>query len=60
MKIASITSPNRGETDHILSTLAEDLAARGLRLTGIVRDQSHESAFENGCDMKVRILPAVR
>lgn len=58
MKIASITSSNRGETDQILSSIAAELQAEGVALCGIVKDQSHDSAFANGCDMKVRVLPA--
>ena len=57
MKIACVQSDKRGEIDRVLSDLADQLAANGQRLMGIVKDQSHASSFNNGCDMKVRVLP---
>lgn len=57
MKIARVSSTTRGETDRLLSELADKLQLNGRHLAGIVKDQSHESAFDNGCDMKVRVLP---
>lgn len=57
MRIASVTAEGRGETDRILAELAEVLAASGVRTAGIVKQLEHESAFENGCDMIVRVLP---
>ncbi len=57
MKIGSITSENRGETDQILVDLAAKMQANGKRLVGIVKDVEYESRFENGCDMRVRVLP---
>jgi hypothetical protein len=57
MKIASVTSPERGGTDQLLSDVAARLQAKGLQLAGIVKDVGYASGFDNGCDMKVRVLP---
>lgn len=57
MKIAYITSSQKGETDRLLSEIAADLLAQGHALAGIVKQIDYSSQFENGCDMKVRILP---
>jgi len=57
MKIAYVTSETRGKVDGLLSEIARQLQSDGRSLTGIVKDQSHTSQFENGCDMKVRVLP---
>lgn len=56
MKIAFVSAPGKGETDRLLTQAAQALEARGLALSGIVKDMSHDSRFENGCDMKVRVL----
>ncbi|MDU8928194.1 DUF2478 domain-containing protein [Alisedimentitalea sp. MJ-SS2] len=58
MKIASVNSAERGETDRLLTTVAQQLGDRGHALAGIVKVLEHESTFDNGCDMKVRVLPA--
>lgn len=57
MKIACISSSKRGETDRLLSQLAASLEAGGKTLAGIVKELEYASSFENGCDMKVRVLP---
>lgn len=57
MKIACVTSQERGGTDRLLSEIAEQLQANGNSLVGIVKVSEYESSFENGCDMKVRVLP---
>jgi len=57
MKFACVTSPIRGETDRLLTEIANQLQAQGVSLAGIVKDLDHASAFNNGCDMKVRVLP---
>ncbi|HEY9039515.1 MAG TPA: DUF2478 domain-containing protein [Roseovarius sp.] len=57
MKIACVTSTERGGTDRVLCDVAAQLQRRGVALTGIVKDLDHASAFENGCDAKVRVLP---
>lgn len=57
MKIAYVTSQKRGEIDRLLSDLAGTLQAKGTRLSGIVKDQSYASQYDNGCDMKIRVLP---
>lgn len=57
MKIACVTSQKRGEIDRLLSEVAEKLQANGKSLIGIVKVPEYESRFENGCDMKVRVLP---
>ena len=57
MKIAYVTSSIRGETDRVLTAIAQHLLSLDATLAGIVKDESHDSRFENGCDMKVRVLP---
>lgn len=57
MKIACVTSPERGGTDRLLTEISDRLQAESKALVGIVKDMSHASSFENGCDMKVRVLP---
>ncbi len=57
MKIASVTSPERSGTDRLLSDIADRLLAGSVPLAGIVKDFGYASAYENGCDMKVRVLP---
>ena len=57
MKIACVTAPERGGTDQLLADLAAHMQAKGKRLAGIVKDLGHITEFENGCDMKVRVLP---
>ena len=57
MQIAYVTSQKRGETDRLLSEVATQLQSQGKSLAGIVKVASYESSFENGCDMKVRVLP---
>ncbi len=57
MKIAYVKSQIRGEIDRLLSTLAEDLLAEGVILSGVVKEQIYTSQHANGCDMKVRVLP---
>ncbi|EBA17282.1 hypothetical protein RSK20926_06087 [Roseobacter sp. SK209-2-6] len=56
MKIASLSSEKRGETDRLLSQLAGNLQAEGHQLAGIVKDESYEGTAANGCDMRVRVL----
>lgn len=57
MKIAYVSSKIQGETDRLLSEIANTLQANGRTLAGIVKEQDYSSSFENGCDMKVRVLP---
>ncbi|UWQ05368.1 DUF2478 domain-containing protein [Aliiroseovarius crassostreae] len=57
MRIARISSTERGKVDQLLSEVAELLQSQGRQLAGIVKDHSHDSQFDNGCDMKVRVLP---
>lgn len=56
MKIACTKSPGRGDTDLLLSRLADRLEARGLRLCGTVQTNS-ERADSGPCDMDVKVLP---
>lgn len=58
MKIACVTSQNRGETDQVLSALADRLQASGAGLVGIVKDHGYVAGYDNGCDTRVRVLPA--
>jgi len=57
MKIACVSSLERGGIDRLLSDVADRLQAEGVLLEGIVKVQNYTSSFENGCDMKVRVLP---
>ena len=57
MEIAFVSTPERGETDRLLAETAALLAGQQVSVAGIVKELSHESAFDNGCDMKVRVLP---
>ncbi len=57
MKIACVTSAERGGTDRLLSDIASQLQQQGVVLAGIVKDLGHAGAYENGCDVKVRVLP---
>lgn len=57
MKIACVTSKERGAVDRLLSEIAEQLQAKGKLLLGIVRVSDYQSSFENGCDVKIRVLP---
>lgn len=57
MKIACVTSDKRGETDALLSEAARILQAKNKSLIGIVKVSDYASQYENGCDMKVRVLP---
>ncbi|MBZ0130303.1 MAG: DUF2478 domain-containing protein [Rhodobacteraceae bacterium] len=57
MKIAYISAAARGETDRLMSETAAFLAARQVRCAGIVKEEGYSSAFANGCDMKVQVLP---
>ncbi|MBK6465848.1 MAG: DUF2478 domain-containing protein [Rhodobacter sp.] len=57
MKIGFVSVEGRGEIDRLLSETAAALAAQGIRTAGIVKDHDHCSAFANGCDMMVRVLP---
>ncbi len=57
MHIARVSSATRGEVDRLLTALATELQQARVRLVGAVKDQSHESRFANGCDMRLRVLP---
>lgn len=57
MKLAYVSSQKQGETDRLLTELADDLQAGGLELRGIVKEQNYSAVYDNGCDMYVRVLP---
>lgn len=57
MQIAFTTSTGRGDTDLLLSRLADLLVARGLRLAGTVQTNT-ERPGGGPCDMDVKVLPA--
>lgn len=57
MRIAQVSSEMRGETDRLLTEVADQLQVGGKTLAGIVKDLGHTSAYDNGCDMKVRVMP---
>lgn len=56
MKLAYTMAPGRGDTDLILSGLARQLAARGLRCCGTVQINT-ERPDTGPCDMDVMVLP---
>ena len=45
MKIAYVTSPERGGTDRLLSDIADRLQAGGVPLAGIVKDFAYANAY---------------
>lgn len=56
MHLAYVMTEERGATDRLLSDLAAELQADGVRLAGIV--QTNTECFDNRlCDMDVRVLP---
>lgn len=55
MKIAYTMAPGRGDTDELLFTLAQDLAALGYRTSGTV--QINTDCGPHPCDMDVKVLP---
>lgn len=57
MKIACVSSIERGGIDRLLCDVADQLQAVGTSLVGIVKVSDYTSSFENGCDMEVRVLP---
>lgn len=57
MKIAYVTSYESGKTDRLLSDVAQMLLSQNKRLTGIVKVMNYEARHDNGCDMKVLVLP---
>ena len=56
MKLAYMAAPGRGDTDLILFQLAYDLAARGLKVSGVVQINS-DRVDGGACDMDVQVLP---
>jgi nucleoside-triphosphatase THEP1 len=56
MNLAFTMSPGRGDTDLVLYTLANLLAARGLRCCGTVQINS-DRGDTGPCDMDVQVLP---
>ncbi|WP_193141258.1 MULTISPECIES: DUF2478 domain-containing protein [unclassified Meridianimarinicoccus] len=55
MKIAYISSADRGGTDRLLEQFSVHLQAQGARLCGIV--QTNTDCGPGPCDMDVRVLP---
>ncbi|ESW59938.1 MAG: 3-dehydroquinate dehydratase [Rhodobacter sp. CACIA14H1] len=56
MKIAYVTLQGRGRTDELIASVAERLAAKGLRLAGTVQS-NHDRPDRKKCDMDLRVLP---
>ncbi|MFN3171197.1 MAG: DUF2478 domain-containing protein [Hyphomicrobiales bacterium] len=56
MKIAYTMMPGRGDMDRLLSTLASDLIANGLRVCGVVQS-NQERPGDHPCDMDIKVLP---
>jgi len=57
MRIAVVSSTERGETDRLISQTADFLLAQGAKLTGIVKVLEGEEDPSCACDMAVRVLP---
>ncbi len=57
MKIAVVSSTERGETDRLISAVAAFLLAQEAKLTGIVKVLEDEEDPSCACDMAVRVLP---
>lgn len=55
MTLACVTMPGRGRTDDVIAQVAQQLAAEGVRLAGVVRDRPVE-AGAHPCDMDLRVL----
>lgn len=60
MKIAAISAPERGETDRLITVIAERLQGEGLRLSGIVKVLQELPEAAHHCDMEVQVLPGDR
>jgi nucleoside-triphosphatase THEP1 len=56
MKIAYVTLQGRGRTDELITSVAERLIAKGLRLAGTVQS-NHDRPDRKKCDMDLRVLP---
>lgn len=56
MKIAYTLAPGRGETNLLLTDLAQQLAADGRKLCGTVQVDT-ERPDDHRCDMDVMVLP---
>lgn len=56
MKLAYTMAPGRGDSDLVLSGLASDLIAKGLRVLGTVQINT-ERPDAGKCDMDVKVLP---
>lgn len=56
MKIAYVTLQGRGRTDELIASVAERLAAKGLRLAGTVQS-NHDRPDRKKCDMDLCVLP---
>lgn len=57
MKIALVSSSERGEIDRLLTEAADQLRSKGVTLAGIVKHDDYDPEFDNGCDMSVLVLP---
>jgi hypothetical protein len=56
MRLAYVSLPGHGATDLFLSSLAAELAGRGLRLAGTVQRNTCPPGAQP-CDMDLRVLP---
>lgn len=57
MRIASVSSPERGQTDIVLAEVATALLGKGLELAGVVQTSTDRPGRRH-CDMDVMVLPA--
>lgn len=56
MNIAHVNAPHRGETNRLLTRIAQVLAQEGRRLCGTVQTDT-ETTRSHLCDMDVTVLP---
>ena len=56
MRIASVTSSERGQVDKVLASVAATLMAEGLRVSGVVQTNIDKPGSTH-CDMDVMVLP---
>ncbi|MEX0350472.1 MAG: DUF2478 domain-containing protein [Paracoccaceae bacterium] len=56
MKLACVTTTERGATDLLLSAFAEQMSQAGISLAGVVQTNT-ECADGYKCDMDLRVLP---
>lgn len=57
MKLAYVTASGHGELDDLMSTVAADLQANGVRLGGVVKVQQDGPEDDHHCHATLQVLP---